>query len=203
MFLFCGCSTLNYVGEDYSEQNMTMVKTDEDLIFNTYKKTTENANIKMGITRTPVPEILSLYVQIENLSYDTPYVFKVEDLRLSDPMHEIQFITSSNYLSIYQNQEASSITAMSSLGATLSNMTGMTTQYNEFNQSVAQTSAQESNRSAFARMEQVGNQIMRHTIKYSSTISPRRSQYFYSFFEDGDEFPITIKYKDLEYQFEL
>ena len=106
LFLACvatflsGCATLTYVGEDYSQNNLQTVKTTEDLVFNTYKKTTDNANIKIGITKTPVPEILALYVQVENLSYETPYVFKVEDLRLSNAQREIQFISSNNYLSI-------------------------------------------------------------------------------------------------------
>ena len=76
-----GCSTLSYVGEDYNQQNIQTVKTDEEFVFNVYKKTIDNANIKIGITRTPVPEILALYIQVENLSYETPYIFKVEDLK--------------------------------------------------------------------------------------------------------------------------
>ena len=133
-----GCSTLSYVGEDYNQQNIQTVKTDEEFVFNVYKKTIDNANIKIGITRTPVPEILALYIQVENLSYETPYIFKVEDLNISNPDRELQFITTSNYLNIYQTQEASSMAAMSSMGATLTNMTGMTANYNEFNQSMVQ-----------------------------------------------------------------
>ena len=171
--------------------------------FNTYKKTLGNANIKMGISKTPVPEILALYVQIENLSYETPYTFRVEDLHLSNDVTQLQFITSDNYLSIYNNQEASSMAAMGAMSATLTNMTGMTANMNEFNQSMAQNSAQESNKSAFSRLEEVGNQISRHSIKHSSTISPRRSQYFYFFFEDMDSFPVYVDYKGLKYQFSL
>ena len=102
--LLCACSTLSYVGDDYKEENTQTVKTNEDFVFNVYKKTMENINLKAGISRTPIPEVLVLYVQVENLSYETPYVFKVEDLRVSDPMKEIQFITTNNYLSIYQEQ---------------------------------------------------------------------------------------------------
>lgn len=198
-----GCATLTYSGEDYQESNLQTVKTSEDLVFNTYKKTLENANIKMGITKTPVPEILALYVQIENLSYETPYVFKVEDLHLSNNEGGIQFITTSNYLNIYNNQEANSMAAMGAMSTTLTNMTGMTANMNDFNQSIAQNSAQQTNQSAFSRLETIGNQIAKHSIQYSSTISPRRSQYFYFFFEDLDSYPVYINYKTLKYQFEL
>ena len=198
-----GCSSLSYVGDDYNQENIQTIKTDEEFVFNVYKKTTDNANIKIGITKTAVPEILALYVQVENLSYETPYIFKVEDLNISNPDRELQFITTSNYLNIYQTQEASSMAAMSSMGATLTNMTGMTSNYNEFNQSMVQNSSEQSNKSVFSKMEQIGNQISKHSIKYSSTISPRKSQYFYFFFEDMEKFPINVKYKNLNYQFTL
>lgn len=199
----CGCSTLSYVGEDYNQQNIQTVKTNEDFVFNVYKKSIDNANVKIGITRTPVPEILALYIQVENLSYETPYIFKVEDLNISNPDRELQFITTSNYLNIYQTQEASSMAAMSSMGATLTNMTGMTSNYNEFNQSMVQNSSEQSNKSVFSKIEEIGNQISKHSIKYSSTISPRKSQYFYFFFEDLEKFPISVNYKNLNYQFTL
>ena len=203
LVLLSGCSTLSYVGEDYNQENIQTVKTDEDFVFNVYKKTVDNTNVKVGITRTPVPEILALYIQVENLSYETPYIFKVEDLNISNPDRELQFITTSNYLNIYQTQEASSMAAMSSMGATLTNMTGMTSNYNEFNQSMVQNSSEQSNKSVFSKIEQIGNQISKHSIKYSSTVSPRKSQYFYFFFEDLEKFPIYVKYKDLNYQFTL
>lgn len=200
---FAGCATLNYSGEDYSENNIQTIKTSEDFVFNTYKKTLNNANIKIGISKTPVVEILALYVQVENLSYETPYVFKVEDLTISNDNQNLQFITSNNYLNIYNNQEASSMAAMSAMSASLTNMTGMTANMNEMNQSMLQNSAQESNKSAFSHLEQIGNQITKHSIKHSSTISPRRSQYFYFFFEDLDEYPVYVNYKGLKYQFKL
>lgn len=194
---------MSYVGEDYSADNTQTVKTDEDLVFNVYKKTAENINLKIGISRTPVPEILALFVQVENLSYETPYIFLVEDLEISNPEKHLQFITSNNYLSIWQNQEASSMAAMSSMGATFTTMSGMNANYNDFNQSMVQNSSEQSNKSAFSRMETVGNQILKHSIKHSATISPRRSQYFYFFFEDLDKYPISVKYKNLNYQFKL
>ena len=203
MFILSGCATLTYVGEDYNSNNTQTVKTNEDLIFNVYKKSNQNVNVKMGISKTPVPEILALFVQVENLSYETPYIFKVEDLSMSNPDKNLQFITSNNYLDIWQNQEASSMAAMSSMGATLTNMTGMTANYNEFNQSMVQNSSEQSNQSAFSKLETIGNQILKHSIKYSATISPRRSQYFYFFFEDLDKYPIHVKYQDLSYQFQL
>lgn len=201
--LLSGCATLTYTGEDYSADNIQSVKTNEDFVFNTYKKTLDNANFKLGISKTPVPEILALYVQIENLSYETPYTFRVEDLRVSNSDEELKFVTTANYLSIYQNQEAASMAAMSNLGSTLTNMTGMMANYNDYNQSMAQTSSEEANKSAFNRIEQIGNQINAHSIKVSSTISPRRSRYFYFFFEDKDKYPIFVNYKNLQYSFKL
>ena len=203
IFLLSGCATLTYVGDDYNSNNTLTVKTNEDLIFNVYKKTNKNINLKMGISKTPVPEILALFVQVENLSYETPYIFKVEDILISNPDKNLQFITSNNYLDIWQNQEASSMAAMSSMGATLTNITGMTANYNEINQTMVQNASEQSNQSAFSRLEAIGNQILKHSIKHSATISPRKSQYFYFFFEDLDKYPIIVKYQNLDYQFKL
>ncbi len=199
--ILSGCATLNYSGEDYNPENLQTVKTDEELVFSVYKKSAENISIKTGITKTPVPEILVLYIEINNYSYETPYVFKVENLRLSNNEKEIRFITSSNYLNIWQTQEASSMAAMGMVGNSLSTMTGMTANYNDYNQSIAQNNSQESNKSAFSKLETIGNGINKHSIKYSATISPRRSQYFYFFFENLDKYPIYVKYKDLNWQF--
>jgi len=205
MALFIGgCSTLDYVGEDYNVVNKQTVKTQEEFVFNVYKKSLSNANVKIGISKTPIAEILALYIQIENLSYDTPYVFKVEDLYLSDKSRALQFITSNNYLSIWQTQEASSMTQMSTLGSTIQNMTGMTgNNYNEINQATIQNVAQSTNESAYNRLETIGTKILKHSIKHSSTISPRKSQYYYFFFEDTQNFPLTVRYKGLNYQFNL
>ncbi len=202
-FLIGGCATSVYVGEDYASENVQTIKTSEDFVYSVFKKSLGDVNVKMGISRTPINEVLSLYVQIENLSYATPYEFKVDDLRLYDADSELQFITSNNYLSIFQNQEASSMAALSSMSSTLTTMTGMNANYNEFSQSMVQNSAQETNKSAFSQMEELGNRILKHTVKYSSTISPRRSQYYYFFFEDKGKYPIRVLYKGLDYQFKL
>ncbi len=198
-----GCSTLSYVGNDYVANNNETVKTNEDFLFNTYKKTLDNANVKIGISRTPVPELLALYVKVENLSYELPYVFKVEDLIVKNPEGLVKFITSNNYLSIWQSQEAASMSSMSNMSATITNITGMNANYNDYNQSVAQNSSSQSNKSAFNYLELNGDKILKHSIKTSATISPRKSQYFYFFFEDTEKFPITVTYKTLSYQFKL
>ncbi len=206
--LFCillfvsGCSTLTYVGEDYVPSNTQTIKTNEDFVFNVYKKSIADTNVKIGISKTPIMELLALYIQIENYSYDTPYTFRVEDLRVSTSKGNVPFITSNNYLSIWQNQEAAAMAQMGTLGTTFTTMTGMTANYNDFNQGMVQNSAQQTSNSAYSRMETIGNQILKHSIKLSSTINPRKSQYFYFFFEDTEE-EITVRYKGLEYKFKV
>ena len=193
---------MTYVGDDYVPQNTQTVKTSEDFVFNVYKKSLGDVNVKIGVSRTTIVELLVLYIQFENYSYDTPYTFRVEDLRVSGKNGHIPFITSNNYLTIWQNQEAASMSQMSSMGTTLTTMTGMTANYNEFNQGRVQNAAQQTSASAFGRMETLGNQILKHSIKTSSTINPRKSQYYYFFFEDTDE-AITVNYKNLEYKFKI
>ena len=202
--LLCGCgAALDYAGSDYSSNNVETVKTNEDFVFKTYTKKVDNANIKTGISKTPIMEVLVLYVKVENLSYETPYTFRVSDLRLNDSDGDIQFITSSNYLNIFQGQEAQAMSAMSAVGSTFTNMAGLANNYNEYNQSMARNAAEDSTRGAFTQMEQKGNQILKHSIKNSAQISPRKSQYFYFFFENRDNSPINVNYKGLNYQFKI
>lgn len=201
--LLSACATSSYVGADFNSDNMQTVKTNEDFMFDVYKKNLDNISARIGISKTTIPEILAIYVQIDNLSYETPYIFKVDDLRVFGENGEIKFIPSANYLNIYQAAEASSMAAMSSIAPTLQNMTGMMTNYNEVNQTMIQNANQESSNSAFSKMEAIGNQISKHSIKYSSTISPRKSQYFYFFIENLDESLIKVVYRNLVYQFKF
>lgn len=200
--LLCGCTTSTYIGNDFQESNLTTIKTNEDFVFSAYKKQDGNANIKIGISKTTITEILVLFIQIENLSYETPYTFKVNDLRVSGNNEEIKFITTNNYLSIYQTQETASMNSISSIAPTITTMTGMSTNYNDYNQSRVQNSAQSTTKSTYSTMENLGNKILSHSIQVSSTISPRKSKYFYFFFENPDEL-VKVKYKNLIYQFKV
>ena len=198
----CGCSTLTYVGDDYSCYNSSTVKTSENFVFNVYKKSIDDANIKIGISKTPIMEVFALYIQIDNYSYELPYLFKVEDLILSAKNVNIPFIPTANYLNIWQNQEAASMAQMGSMGAALTTMTGMMTNYNEINQGTMQNAAQQTTNSVFNGMEILGNQISAHSIKVSSLINPRRTRYFYFFFENPNE-EINVKYRNLDYKFKI
>jgi len=200
---FSGCATLSYVGEDSENVNILTVKTEENFVFDVCKKSLNNINASVGITKTSIPEILALYVQIENLSYETPYIFKVEDFYVSNSNGHVPFISTSAYLNIWQTQEANSMSAMGQMSTALTAMTGISSNYNDFNQSVAQNSAQATTNSAFSQMEEIGNRILKHSVKHSAQISPRKSKYFYFFIEDKEIFPITVNYKNASYQFTL
>lgn len=205
VFSLClvGCATLSYVGDDYSPENTYTIKTNEEFLFNVYKKTIDNVNVKVGITRTSVAEILAIIVQVENMSYETPYTFKVSDLKVFDPEKEIQFLSTNTYLSVWQTQEASSMSAVGSLGTTISTMTGLNGSYNEYNQAVVQNNNQQNAQTTIKRLDNLGNGISQHTVRSSSVIGPRKSQYYYFFFEDTNNFPIKVNYRDLSYQFNL
>lgn len=196
-----GCASLEYTGEDSKNVVSKTSKTQEDFVFNTFKKSLDNINVNVGISKTPVQEILVLYVQIENLSYETPYIFRVSDLKVFDSNGEVRFITSNNYLNIYQAQEASSMNSMSVMGATLTNIAGITSNYNEINQTMLQNASQTSSIDTYTKMTNLGNGILQHSIQTSSTINPRKSQYYYFFFQNNEAYPIAVKYKTLNYQF--
>lgn len=198
-----GCATLSYVGDDYAPENTYTIKTNEEFLFNVYKKTLDNVNLKVGITRTSVAEILAIIVQVENLSYETPYTFQATDLKVSDPEKDIQFLSTNTYLSVWQTQEANSMSAVGSLGNTISTMTGINGTYNEYNQAVVQNSNQQDTQTTIKRLDRIGNGISQHTVRSSSVVGPRKSQYYYFFFEDTEKYPIKVNYRNLSYQFNL
>ena len=201
LIFLCGCSTLSYSGNDYSSSNVETVKTNEDFVFDTYKKSLDNANFKVGISKTPIMEVMVLYVRVENLSYETPYTFKVEDLVLKNNEKRIPFVKADSYISTYQAQEAASMGSLSTLAPTIQNMTGMSANYNDVNQAMIQNASEQANRSTYEKMDQLGKDILKHSTQTSSNISPRKSRYFYFFFENEDTFPLTVNYKTLSWQF--
>ena len=100
-----GCTSLNYVDDDFDETKVSTVQTNEMFNISTYMKTSGNQTVKMGISQTPLEGAMVLFVQIKNNS-DMLYRFNVEDIYVESPIGEISFITPSSYIEAYQNYEA-------------------------------------------------------------------------------------------------
>ncbi len=200
-----GCSTLSYVGDDYNAKNSAFIQTDEMFYFSTYNKTSTNEDISMrvGVSKTPVPDVLVTYVQINNNSSTNDYVFYTKDFAISANNTPVELITSSNYLGAYQSSQAGALAAMSQASGTINNIANIANNYQRLNQTspIAEPSSVSADDGAYKQISAVVEGISRHTINNAAVISPKENKFFYIFVKDPGVYPVKIDYKDLSYSF--
>ena len=200
-----GCSTLSYVGDDYNAKNSAFIQTDEMFYFSTYNKTSTNEDISMrvGVSKTPVPDVLVTYVQINNNSSTNDYVFYTKDFAISANNTPVELITSSNYLGAYQSSQAGALAAMSQASGTINNIANIANNYQRLNQTspIAEPSSVSADDGAYKQISAVVEGISGHTINNAAVISPKENKFFYIFVKDPGVYPVKIDYKDLSYSF--
>ena len=200
-----GCSTLSYVGDDYNAKNSAFIQTDEMFYFSTYNKTStdEDISMRVGVSKTPVPDVLVTYVQINNNSSTNDYVFYTKDFAISANNTPVELITSSNYLGAYQSSQAGALAAMSQASGTINNIANIANNYQRLNQTspIAEPSSVSADDGAYKQISAVVEGISRHTINNAAVISPKENKFFYIFVKDPGVYPVKIDYKDLSYSF--
>lgn len=200
-----GCSTLSYVGDDYNAKNSAFIQTDEMFYFSTYNKTStdEDISMRVGVSKTPVPDILATYVQINNNSTTNDYVFYTKDFVISANNAPVELITSSNYLGAYQSSQAGALASMSQASSTIGNIANIANTYQRLNQTspVAESANVSSNDGAYKQISAVVEGISQHTINNAAVIKPKENKFFYIFIKDPAMYPIKVDYKDLTYSF--
>ena len=205
MLTLSGCSTLSYVGEDYNAKNSALIQTDEMFYFSTYNKTSQSEEISMrvGISKTPVPDMLATYVQINNNSKTTDYVFYTKDFNMSANDIPVDLISSSNYLGAYQSSQAGALASMSQASGALNNIANIANTYQRLNQTspIAETTNVSTNDGAYKQISAVVDGISQHTINTAAVVKPGENKFFYLFMRDPGVYPINVTYKDLSYSF--
>lgn len=201
------CSNLTYVGEDYDPKNSANILTNESFYFSTYLKRLEEENVsfRIGMSKTPVPEALAIYVQVNNNS-PSEYVFSVKDLEISSANGiRAEIISPSNYLGAYQSSQAGAIASMSQMSGSFNNFATIANNYQHINQATPtmQTGANTDAQNSYKQISTVVEGVTKHMINNSAVIEPNQSKFFYIFISDPDNYPINIKYKGLSYEFML
>ncbi len=195
-----GCTSLNYVDDDFDETKVSTVQTNEMFNISTYMKTSGNQTVKMGISQTPLEGAMVLFVQIKNNS-DMLYRFNVEDIYVESPIGEISFITPSSYIEAYQNYEAQNYAGLMAAGTQLNSFANI---QNPYRQTLTQPNAAIENQNKtpeLKQLEQTIAGIQKHTTTTTGYINPYSEEYYYIFIRKPEEYPITVKYKDLIYKF--
>lgn len=80
-FVFCACSSLNYVGADFDQKNETVINTPEGFNFRVYKKSSaqENIDVAIGLDDTLEADIYAMYIDITNKN-NTPYTVNLDEM---------------------------------------------------------------------------------------------------------------------------
>lgn len=201
VLLLAGCTTLDYVDDDFETVKSSNIQTNENFSLQTFEKVSGEQNIKIGISETVLDQALVLYIGIQNTS-DTSYKFDTDDVVVTSPVGEVSFIAPSSYIEAYQNYEASNYAGMVNAGAALNSFASIQNQYRQTTMTSTQTAIENRNQSSeLAVIEKTIQGIQKHTLTSYKFMEPGSAEYFYIFLRKPEEYPITVKYKDLTYKF--
>ncbi len=199
-----GCSSLSYVGEDFNENNVSSVQTNEEFYFSTYNKTSADGkfDLKIGTSKTPLPEVLAIYFELNNNSQDEIIIDR-EAIKISSNDKPVMSISTSNYISAYQSSQSGQIAALSQSAGAMGNIANMMNNYQQTNMQrdpALMNSQITDGDSSFREAADVSRGIVNHTIKNIAIVKGLEKRYFYLFIKDPQG-PIQIDYKDLSYTF--
>ncbi len=204
MILLSGCTSLSYVGDDFDSNKSAAVQTSELFTFLTYTKTSkeENIDMKLGVSRTPLPDALVVYVNIKNNSPAADYVFYLKDFVIKAGNETLKPIPPSSYLNAYQSYETGTYNGLSNIAPTLGAFADIQNAYQNVNNMVNTASNQNTaNNAATSQISAIAKGISAHTISSASVIKTGSSDFFYIFLKDPGTLPVDITYKDLQYSF--
>ncbi len=206
IFILTGCTSLDYVDDDYEAVKTQNVQTAEEFNINTVEKRMGDIDVKVGISETVLSDTsLVLYFGIKNNS-EVTYKFDINDIDVYSPIGDVSFIKPANYIEAYQNFESASYANAASAGLTLGS-TFAQIQNNYAGR--ANTANSNSNTSVEAlklnpelqKVEKNIRGIQKHVIMSYKYVRPGEEQYYYIFLHKPEEMPIVVKYKDLSYKF--
>lgn len=204
MFVLSGCTSLSYVGDDFSQSNSQIIQTNELFTFSTYSKTseTENIDMKVGVAKTPLPDALVVYVNIKNNSSANDYVFYLKDFEMKAGNETLSAIPPSAYLNAYQSYETGTYNGLSNIAPTLGAFADIQNAYQNVNNALNNTGVKIGSTNAVSgHIGSIVSGISEHTISTAGIVKAGNSNFFYIFLKDPSFLPIDFNYKDLKYSF--
>ncbi|MCX4275342.1 MAG: hypothetical protein OSJ27_06130 [Candidatus Gastranaerophilales bacterium] len=202
MAVLSGCTSLSYVGDDFDSKNSATVQTNELFTFSTYNKTSseENIDMKVGVSKTPLPDALVVYVNIKN-NTAADYIFYLKDMEIKVLNEKLTPIAPSSYLEAYQSYETGTYAGLSNIAPTLGAFADIQNSYHNVNNVNTAASKNNSHNAVTSQIGSVVGGISQHTITSASVIKSGASEFFYVFLKDPTQLPIEISYKDLVWSF--
>ena len=199
-FALCGCSVLKYTGTDYNPENELGITTPELAYFKTYKKNVEEkVGVRIGLTQTQNFDTIAMYIDINNES-EYPFVVAAEDFSMMALGRSIKRVTAKDFLASYYEEQNSVLMTAQAVSPTIKNFANIVNNYQGQNQ--ANVLKSENNTEAtIGHIEETINKIKSHSLGNGATVEAGENKYFYLFFESSDDYPISVKFKDVKWEF--
>ncbi len=198
--LLCGCSTLDYSGEDFNKSNSQTITTKETFYFSTYTKQTSEggAKISVGISKSQVQEILAVYLGVDNTQGAGAIPVSYSDVKVWAADSPADFITPANYIAVYKGEQSDLIMGAQAMAPTITNMANIANNYYNTGQNPILRDQNASNAS-LRQLDDTITGIREHSITSTSLVKAGEKKYYYIFVKDDDRYPIKIQYKGLEW----
>ena len=198
----CGCSALQYSGEDFNKQYQTNVTTNESFYFKPYtKQVNNNVALSIGVTKSQIPDVLAVYIGVQNNS-EYPFTFDVDEFSVKTGNKTARYVKPSDYVSFYQDQENALLNASQGIAPTLSSVANIANHY--YQGETRQMAIAENNEMEISlkQIATVAAGIESHALRTSAQIPANTKNYYYLFIEDVELYPIEISYSNLKYTFD-
>ena len=196
----CGCSALQYSGEDFNKENQFNVTTNESFYFKAYKKQlNSDVAVKVGITTTSIPDIFVVYLCIQN-NGEYPYNVDIRDISIKTGDRLARYVKTSEYISSYQDKENALLAASQGLAPTLNSVANIANHYQNDNYQLAMAENNEAE-ITLKQIASVVSGIESHTLRNISQVQAHAKEYYYLFVEDMELYPIVVSYSGLKYTF--
>lgn len=200
--VLCGCSALQYSGEDFNKENQTNVTTNESFYFKPYTKQVNNdVALSVGVTKSQIPDVLVVYIGVQN-NGEYPYSFDADEFSIKTGNKVARYVKPSDYVTFYQDQENALLNASQGIAPTLSSVANIANHY--YQGETRQMAIAEHNEMEISlkQIATVAAGIESHALRTSAQIPANTKNYYYLFIEDVELCPIEISYSALKYIFD-
>jgi len=192
---------MTYMGEDYDVNNTKSIQTDAGFYFSTYSKTSSESNVdlRVGVTKTPIPEILVVYAGFKNNNPEKYFVYQ-KDFEIKSDDTKTFLVTSSEYVNAFQSQETGNYAGMQQMAPTLSNIATISNNFQPTGQE-SLIYQQNTRDNLTGQLSDITSEIVKHALNTASIIEPNSEKYYYVFVKASEGSNLVINYKDLNYVF--
>lgn len=200
--VLCGCSALQYSGDDFDKIRQSNVTTSESFYFKTYEKQVNTAvAMKVGVAKSQISDVLAVYIGVQN-NGDYPYNFNADDVYVRLGGKTAKVVKPSDYVTWYQEQEQALIAASSGLAPTLNSFANIANHYQSDTRQIAMAENNDMELS-LKQISAVAEGIEAHALRATTQIPSGEKKYFYLFIEDTELYPVEITYQNLKYTFDV